>query len=195
MQAFYFFQIKFERGVLFLRSIIIARTSAKLISSLEVLFRQIKVPIAAICKSGSEIRALESSFDDVVLVCGPLKDMPAIYVSKILPVSWDMLLLVSSSQPFPYYVSNVTAVNMPINKRKFLQMIQDISNVKTQSFGNKTTAKSTRTQEDKSVIDLAKKKIMSQRGMSEGDAHKYLQRYSMNIGVSLSEIANRILEE
>lgn len=178
-----------------MRSIIIARTSAKLISSLEVLFRQIKIPVAAICKSGSEIRAIESSFDDAVLVCGPIKDMPAIYLSKILPSSWDMLLLVSSSQPFPYYVSNVTAINLPINKKEFLEIIQDISNVQTQTFGTKTLSKSTRSSEDKSIIDLAKRKIMAERGMSESDAHKYLQRYSMNIGVSLSEIANRILQQ
>ncbi len=178
-----------------MRNIIIARTSAKLISSLETLFMQIKIPVSAVCKSGSEIRAIQSNFQDAILVCGPLKDMPAIYVSKILPNEWDMLLLVSSSQPFPYYVSNVTAINLPINKREFLQLIQEVSNTQNQTFATKTTAKSTKSEEDKTIIEEAKRKVMSQRGMSEGDAHKYLQKYSMNIGVSMAEIARRILRQ
>ncbi len=182
-------------GVNGLRSIIVATANQKLSSSLEKILLRASFSVETFLKSGSEVKAIQNYFDDAVLICGPLKDIPAIYLAKELPDSWDMILLLSSNQPFPYYVSNITPVTLPVNRMDFIETVNSVVHAAAQSFASKTTAKQSRTAQDTQIIESAKRLIMKKRGLSEGDAHKLLQRYSMNLGISMVESANRFLQE
>ncbi len=51
-----------------------------------------------------------------------------------------------------------------------------------------------RTAEDKEIITRAKVFLARQYGMTEPEAHCYLQREAMNRGVKLTELAQRLLE-
>ena len=51
-----------------------------------------------------------------------------------------------------------------------------------------------RTEEEKQVITHAKLMLMQQKGMTEEEAHKYLQKKSMDNGTNLVETAHMILD-
>ena len=51
-----------------------------------------------------------------------------------------------------------------------------------------------RSQEEQHMIDRAKEALMEKRGFTEAQAHKYLQKRSMETGTKLAETARLILE-
>ena len=177
-----------------MRDIVIAASSKKLTATLEKMLESSGVSACASCTSASEVQSLWSDMEDGVLICATHKDLPSIYLSKIMPDSWDMILLLTSEQPFPYYVSNVIPVNLPVTRLELAETVQSIAGSMSSTFASKTTAKGVRPKEETEIIENAKKKVMAERGITEGDAHKLLQRYSMNSGITMVEAAKRFLE-
>lgn len=47
---------------------------------------------------------------------------------------------------------------------------------------------------ERDEIEKAKSVIMDRKNLSEPQAHRYLQKYAMNHGMRLSEVASRVLE-
>lgn len=177
-----------------MRKIIIAASSKKLVSTLERMLDASGMPAFAVYTSGSEIQAVWSDIEDAVLICASLRDVPSIYLSKVMPDSWDMILLLTSEQPFPYYVSNVIPVNLPVTRLELIDTVVSVAGSENSTFAAKTTAKGVRPKEETEIIEKAKRKVMTERGISESDAHKLLQRYSMNSGISMVEAAKRFLK-
>lgn len=177
-----------------MRRIVIASSSKKLIMTLEKMLSASGMEISAVCSSGSELMALRSEVEDAVIICGTLRDVPSIYLSKVMPDSWDMILLLTSQQPFPYYVSNVTPINLPVARPELIETVLAVAGSMSGTFAAKTTAKGTRPKEETEIIEKAKRSLMEQRGLTEGDAHKLLQRYSMNSGIGMVEAAKRFLK-
>lgn len=178
-----------------MREIIVSAASQKLMSSLNDVLCLNGMTPARLCKSASEVCALFGEVENAVLVCGPLKDAPSIYLAKNVPDSWDVILLLSSNEPFPYYVSNIVPVTLPINRSEFAQIVLDVLGVQAESYGAKATAKKVRPQREKEIIEKAKQHLMKSRGISESDAHRLLQRYSMNCGITMYEAAKKFLQQ
>lgn len=177
-----------------MRNIVIASSSKKLTATLEKMLESSGLSACANCTSASEVQSLWSDIEDAVLICATLRDLPSIYLSKIMPDSWDMILLLTSEQPFPYYVSNVTPVNLPVTRLELCETVVSVAGSMNSTFAAKTTAKGVRPKEETELIEKAKRKIMAEREIPEGDAHKLLQRYSMNSGISMVEAAKRFLK-
>ena len=51
-----------------------------------------------------------------------------------------------------------------------------------------------RSDEDKMAISRAKEILMENHGMTEEEAHRYLQKRSMDSGTNLAEMARMVLE-
>lgn len=188
------FSFKFVSGGDGMRNIVIAASSKKLTATLEKMLDVSGMSVCASCTSASEVQSLWSDVGDAVLICATLKDLPSIYLSKIMPDSWDMILLLTSEQPFPYYVSNVIPINLPVTRLELAETVQSVAGSMSSTFASKTTAKGARPKEETELIEKAKRKIMTERGFPEGDAHKLLQRYSMNSGITMVEAAKRFLK-
>lgn len=56
-------------------------------------------------------------------------------------------------------------------------------------------AKPRRTAEEEALLNRAKERLMSARGLTEAQAHRWLQKQSMDNGVRMAETARRILDE
>lgn len=177
-----------------MREIIVSAASQKLMSTLHKVLLGSGMAPARLCKNASEVFALFSEIEDALLICGPLKDTPSIYLAKSVPDSWDVVLLLSSNEPFPYYVSNIIPVTLPINRSEFTGIVSDALGVQSESYGAKATAVKVRPQQEKELIEKAKLRLMKDRGLCESDAHRFLQRYSMNLGITMYEAAKRFLQ-
>lgn len=178
-----------------MKKIVLAAANQKFLSSLENILSTIGIKQDFVCRSASEVMTLSAEFEDALLICGPLKDAPAIYVAKELPNGWDVILLLASDQPFPYYVSNIIPVTLPVNRKELAETVYSVIGSSGETYGSKTTAKKVRPDEEKQLIEKAKRNIMNKRKLSESDAHKLLLRYSMNLGITLVQTAERFIEE
>ena len=52
-----------------------------------------------------------------------------------------------------------------------------------------------RTAEEETLLGRAKEKLMAAKGLSEAQAHRFLQKQSMDHGVKMAETARQVLEE
>jgi response regulator NasT len=52
-----------------------------------------------------------------------------------------------------------------------------------------------RPESDRETIRAAKEQLMEQKQMDEAEAHRYLQRLSMNLGLPMAKVAQRIIAE
>ena len=52
-----------------------------------------------------------------------------------------------------------------------------------------------RTAEEEALLSRAKEKLMAEKGLSEAQAHRFLQKQSMDHGTRLADTARRLLEQ
>lgn len=55
-------------------------------------------------------------------------------------------------------------------------------------------AKPRRTAEEETLLTRAKNRLMAARGLTEAQAHHWLQKQSMDNGVRMAEMARRVLD-
>ena len=61
--------------------------------------------------------------------------------------------------------------------------------------GTESEVKPRRTAEEEALLARAKEKLMEAKGLTEAQAHRYLQKQSMDHGIRMTEMARRVLEE
>ena len=85
------------------------------------------------------------------------------------------------------YMGNMLTLAMPLDANEFVQTIGLLA-----SSGAGFTKRS---ENENDYISKAKQALMSLHGMSEMQAHKYLQKISMNSGKKLLQTAMDILDK
>lgn len=88
---------------------------------------------------------------------------------------------------------NVVALSMPVKAGDFISTIGMMISEKEQRRRQKRNTPSIRSEKEKALIDHAKALLMDRNHMSEADAHRYLQKRSMNNGTGIVETAQMIL--
>ena len=54
--------------------------------------------------------------------------------------------------------------------------------------------KSRRTAEEEALLLAAKEKLLAERGLTEAQAYRWLQKKSMDHGIKMAELARRVLD-
>ncbi len=153
--------------------------------------------VSGICSGGAEVlRMLEWTSASAVICSYRLKDMTAAELYADLPQEMGMLVLLPqsrvSSVELPYGIQSVT---LPVSRTSLLDtlktviMINDRPNTKKSGEDKRPD----RSSEDKRIIAEAKKMIMEHGNMTEDQAHRFIQRVSMNNGSKMVDTAKGIL--
>lgn len=114
-----------------------------------------------------------------------MSDMSSAELAEVLPDGFDIVAL--SKNGSEQYMGNMLTLTMPLDLNEFLQTIGILA--LSQSGFTK------RSESENDYISKAKEALMSVKGMNEAQAHKYLQRVSMNSGKKLLQTAMDILDE
>ena len=80
-------------------------------------------------------------------------------------------------------------LDIPVNRGDLISTLRMLTDTQPHS----PAAKEQRSESDKEIIGRAKALLMERNGMSEPDAHRFLQKRSMNSGESLVSVALSIL--
>lgn len=140
--------------------------------------------VSHVCALGSSALEISYSKKSGVIVCPfVMRDMSSAQLAEALPVDFDVIALSKSGTE--QYMGNMITLPLPINKSDFLQTVGLLAN--SQSGFTR------RSGEDADYIAKAKQALMSLKGMSEMQAHKYLQNESMKSGKRLAQTAMDIL--
>ncbi len=153
------------------------------------------VHVAAACTSGTQAMTFFEDLEEALIICGyKFTDMLYTELLDYLPVTYEMLVVASSRHYAECDRSKVVCLAMPVKAQELI----DTTNVLLQGLYQKRKKRRAQprqlTQEQRAVIESAKLRLMEQKKLSEEEAHKYLQKQSMDTGINMVETAQMVLE-
>lgn len=151
-------------------------------------------PVTAVCTSGTKVLSVIDDYNDGIIVCGyKLSDMTFYELRENAPKEFEMLLLASAQKISEAYCDGVIFVEMPL---KAADLVNTVEMLDASIAGRRRRQKNTprqRSPQDRNIIDTAKKILMEKHHMTEPEAHKYIQKISMDSGTDMVETAQMVI--
>jgi two-component system, response regulator PdtaR len=150
--------------------------------------------VNATCTTGAQVIGIANELDDGIVICGyRFSDMHYSELSNYLPKGFEMLLIASATKLEECTDNNIVCLSMPIKMQDLLNTLQMMSyNYSKRKKRDKEKPKP-RSEVDKAVITKAKLVLMERNNMTEEEAHRYIQKNSMDSGTNMVEMAEMIL--
>lgn len=175
-------------------SIIIAFPKIEDANSIKTLLIRNGYEVNATCTTGAQAIGLANELDEGIVISGyRLPDMLYREINGYLPKGFEMLLLASAQRLSEGSEGNVVSLSMPIKAQDLINTLQMMTYNYMRKKKKEKNKPKDRTQEQKDVIQKAKLLLMERNNMSEEEAHRYIQKTSMDSGTNLVEMAEMIL--
>lgn len=153
------------------------------------------IQVVAACTTGAQAITFFEDFDEALIVCGyKLKDMLYNQLLEDMPDTYEMLVVASRNHYAECDRSKVVCLAMPIKAQELVETANILLDGLYQKRKKRKTRPKQLSQEERAVIESAKLRLMEQKKMSEEEAHRYLQKQSMDTGVNMVETAQMVLE-
>nr|WP_207725140.1 ANTAR domain-containing protein [Anaerocolumna cellulosilytica] len=150
--------------------------------------------VNAICTTGAQVVSIANELDDGIVICGyRFSDMHYSELNNYLPKGFEMLLIASATKLEECTDNNIVCLSMPIKMHDLLNTLQMMSYNYVRRKKKEKDKPKLRSQEDKAVITKAKLVLMERNNMTEDEAHRYIQKNSMDSGTNMVEMAEMIL--
>lgn len=150
--------------------------------------------VTAVCSTGAQAINAADSLNDGIVICGyKLPDMMYSEIHEYLPPFFEMLLVASRGKWEECRDNDIVCVEMPIKVHDLLNTVNMMcENIERRRRKRRLQPK-TRNDEEVQLIKEAKGLLMDRNNMSEEEAHRYLQKCSMDSGTNMVETAQMVL--
>jgi len=146
------------------------------------------IQVTASCTSGAQVLASTDDLRSGIVVSGyRFGDMTCRQLADQLPPGFDLLLIASPSRWSGEAMGRIVCLPAPFKMGDLVSTVRMIEQSQTEKRRQK------RREEDQKAIDTAKAILMERNRMTEPEAHKYLQKCSMDSQVSLIEAAQMVI--
>lgn len=150
--------------------------------------------VTAVCTTGSQALAQTEGLLDGIVISGyNLHDMIFSELHDNLPPNFEFVLLASERVITEFDCTGIRTLSMPLKVQNLIGTIHELDQEVTRRHRRLKSKPRTRNPEEQAIIDRAKKELMEQKNMTEEQAHKYMQKTSMDNSTSLLETAKMIL--
>ena len=168
-------------------NIVIAFSKPEVAAGIKKILTQSGYSVQAVCTTGAQALASVNNLECGILICGcRFIDMMYMEIHDYLPPEFQMLLIASPSSIQEREVSNLVCLSMPMKVHELLQTIEMME-------GDIQRRRRRMRQQDQQIIRKAKELLMARNSFTEEEAHKYIQKRSMDNGTGLVEVAQMIL--
>ena len=199
-----------------MRHLIIAFTDQEVARKIKYVLSSHGLPVAGICASAAQVLQQASILEGGGVVVCPyrLADMTARELMSLLSDDYDMLVLATPRQQVQINEPGIYSLSQPVNgpvlvdsARQLLETRQMKLDRVFQSMRPVPTASrpaagqqpgdepvQNRPLDEKKVIEQAKYLLMNRHQMNEEEAHRFLQKKSMESGMRLADLASRVIQ-
>lgn len=175
-------------------NIVIAFSKPEVAAGIKKILTQSGYSVQAVCTTGAQALASVNNLECGILICGcRFMDMMYMEIHDYLPPEFQMLLIASPSSIQEREVSNLVCLSMPMKVHELLQTIEMMEGDIQRRRRRMRWQPKHRSQEDQQIIRKAKELLMARNSFTEEEAHKYIQKRSMDNGTGLVEVAQMIL--
>ena len=148
----------------------------------------------AVCSTGAQALASVNNLENGILICGSrFIDMMYMEIHDYLPPEFQMLLIASPTSIQEREVENLVCLELPMKVHELLQTLEMMEGQIHRRRKRLRNIPRQRSEEDRQMIEQAKALLMDRNKFSEEEAHRYIQKRSMENGTGLVEVAQMIL--
>ncbi len=150
--------------------------------------------VDAVCCSGAQALRAANELDSGMIICTcRLPDLVYQELYEYLTPRYEMLLIGSGSQVEECTQTTITTLCTPLKVHELLEAVAQIARRYAEKKKQRRKQPKSRSAEERKVIAQAKMLLMEREHLEEAQAHRYLQKRSMENGTGLAETARMIL--
>lgn len=150
--------------------------------------------VAGVCTTGAKALQYADTAEDGIVVCGyKMKDMMYTELREYLSDRFEMLLVVSPDRWNEENPEGVVGLSMPVKVYDLMNTMEMMLKSVERKRKKRRAGLKNRNPKQQEFITQAKELLMTRKHMSETEAHKYLQKSSMENGTNMVETAQMVL--
>lgn len=150
--------------------------------------------VTGVCTSGAQALNYAETVDGGIVVCGyKLKDMMYTDLREYLPKEFEVLLVASQEKWSNGEVEGVMGLSMPLKAYDLINTMEMMLQTLERRRKKRKKEIKSRDPRQQALIKEAKELLMARNNMSEEEAHRYIQKSSMDSGTNMVETAEMIL--
>ena len=149
--------------------------------------------VAGVCTSGAQALQAADRLTDGIIVCGyKFSDMLYTELHECLPPSFEMLLAASDTVLEMGVSRDIVSLPLPLKVHDLVNTLEMMTAAHLRKKRKQKAKPKERSLEDKRIIEKAKQLLMERNHMTEDEAHRYIQKCSMDSGNSMVESAKMV---
>ena len=150
--------------------------------------------VTGVCTTGAQaISQADGLHDGVVISSYKLVDMMYDELQECLPNGFELLLMASQSVINECYGNDIVCLSMPFKVNDLVNTLNMMAENIIRRRRRRKLQPRVRSADEDAIIMHAKELLMARNHMDEGEAHRYLQKCSMDSGTNLVETAQMVL--
>lgn len=150
--------------------------------------------VTAVCTNGAQALNAAGNLRDGIVVCGyRYADMLYNELHEYLPSEFEMLLLASPARYSDSGIPDVLCLSMPLKVHELVQAVESIAESCRRKRRLEGRRNKGRSPEEAELLERAKAVLIEKKGMTETQAHRYIQKSSMDNCRGMTETARMLL--
>lgn len=176
-------------------SILVANANIENAKKIAAVLRSGGLNVNSVCSTGSQvIDFCNRHYHGGVVICSEkLRDISAMNLPQLACSNYDFLFLVKN-QPVSLPPACIHLL-IPINRMALISTVKMLLNLSDYSSLSVKKRIAAGNYDEKQVIESAKNVLMERNHFSEAQAHRFIQKKSMDTGKKMIETAMIILNE
>ena len=150
--------------------------------------------VIAVCTSGAQVLSQLDDLNSGIIVCGyRLTDMLYSELHDCMSPEFSMLMISSPSKWSAGTPEQVVCLPMPLKVHDLVGTLEMIVQAQARRRKKLRQQPKQRNEKERAVIDQAKALLMERNSMTEEEAHRYIQKCSMDSGTNMYETAQMVI--
>lgn len=150
--------------------------------------------VTAVCTSGAQALSYADEFHDGIVIAGyRLTDMICVGIRDSLPKGFEMVVMASQRVLTDELGNGITGLAMPLKVHELVDTVDRLSQGIVRRRKKQREKPRVRDEKEAAIIENAKQLLVTGNSMTEEEAHRYLQKHSMDNGTSMVETAQMVL--
>jgi len=175
-----------------LEKVILAFEGEKVTARVQDILEGGGIATCLLCRSAAEVKRLVNKQHISLVICGyKLRDETAEALSQDLPVSCSVLVLAVQNLLDMVEGDDIFKLAAPVSRNDLISSVRMLLQVGRRM---ERLVRPHRSEEEMDLVRQAKVLLMERHGMTEEQAHRFLQKQSMDSGARLVQTAQLILQ-
>lgn len=151
--------------------------------------------VVSACTCGAQVLAEAEALGGGIVVCGcRLKDMEFIHLAEDLPLEFGLVMVSAPGRHLGRIPDRVWCLSSPLKIQELVETLRMVEEQQERRRRNRKNQPVKRTKAEKQTLAEAKELLMRRKKMTEEEAHRYIQKRSMDNGVGMLETAQMVLQ-